>query len=631
MNYNGLDSLPDNELANISDYSNVEMSAIAFDIRTALIKYITQSGGHLGPNLGVVELTLVIHKLFNLNKDILLWDTGHQTYVHKILTGRFSQFKTIRQYNGLSGYSNRRESKYDIIENSHASTALSYADGITKGLLLQNKSPYVIVVIGDGAMTGGLVWEAINNISCYPYKKLIIIINDNGRSYRPTIGGIANYLLSLRTSKVYQLLNAQFYKLRKGSLLSQLLHNISYGLKIGLGHMFIRRTIFHDMGIKYFGPLDGHNIVSLQNAFEKIKKLNSPVVLHCITKKGHGYRFAESNIKDKHHAIGNINSYTGKNNKQNKQTTWTEVFGKEIVKIASENNKIICITAAMLDSVGLSEFAISYPDRIFDIGIAEQHAVVSASGLSYVGYHPVIVIYSTFLNRAFDQIIMDCALHNINATFIVDRAGITGEDGASHNGIWDLGYFQMARNISIFLPRDELQLKHQLRTAINSEGITVCRFPKGAIPHNIKSIENVDNKIDYLYNTNNSIHSKKVLIIAFGDMCSLGIKIADTIYSDNKNINIAVIDLIPVIPIDVNLLQIIEQYDIIATIEDHNLIGGIGQSIALTVNNSYLSGKKIIKHFGIQSPFLPHGSRHQILEYSGLSVNKIVKELLSLI
>ena len=521
-----------------------ELTALAADIREFLIEKVSRTGGHLGPNLGVVELTIAIHRVFQSPRDIVLFDTGHQSYVHKILTGRADQFDLLRQRDGISGYPNRRESEHDVIENSHASTALSWADGVSRGFSLTGQPDrHVVAVVGDGALTGGMSWEALNNLSPESDRNLVIVVNDNERSYSPTIGGLATYLTTLRASKEYErILSRGKRMLHNTPFVGKYIYGTLHGIKKGMKDMLAPQGMFEDLGFKYLGPIDGHDIEAMERTLQMAKEFGSPVIVHAITEKGRGYKPALDDMAEKFHAVGIVDPVTGKPLKAS-ATSWTNVFSEEITQIGRENPEVVAITAAMLGPTGLDKFAQNFPDRTIDVGIAEQHAVTSAAGLAYAGVHPVIAIYSTFLNRAFDQLLLDVALHNAGVTFVLDRAGITGDDGPSHHGIWDLALTGIVPHMHVGAPRDGARLKELLRQCIAIDNApSMIRFPKGAIPADIPALERVSG-VDLLHRG----ASKKVLLISVGAMAGMALDVAKIAHE--LSIEITVVDPVWVKPI----------------------------------------------------------------------------------
>ncbi len=406
-----------------------QLTALAAEIRDLLVSSCARVGGHLGPNLGVVELTIAVHRVFESPRDRVVFDTGHQAYVHKMLTGRADAFSTLRQEGGLSGYPSQAESEHDIVENSHASTALSYADGLAKAFAIRGEDRHVVAVIGDGALTGGMAWEALNNIAIAADSKLVIVVNDNGRSYTPTIGGLANALTSLRTSPRYEKV-LELVKRRLNAVpgVGHATYDVLHAMKKGLKDALAPQGLFEDLGLKYVGPVDGHDRAAMEQALAQAKRFGGPVIVHAITRKGFGYDAAERHEADQFHSPGPFDMHTG--DEHPKARIWTDVFADEIVHIGHRRQDVVAITAAMMHMVGLHHFQAHFPERTFDVGIAEQHAATSAAGLAMGGLHPVVAVYATFLNRAFDQVLMDCALHRCGVTFVLDRAGVTGDDGA---------------------------------------------------------------------------------------------------------------------------------------------------------------------------------------------------------
>ncbi len=426
----------------LRDLSDDELTTLASEIRDLLIRTVATNTGHLGPNLGVVELTLAIHRVFDSPRDRVVFDTGHQAYVHKLVTGRVAEFGTLRREGGMSGYPSQAESEHDIVENSHASTALSYADGIAKAYAIRGEDRHVVAVIGDGALTGGMAWEALNNIAIARDSRLVIVVNDNGRSYTPTIGGLANALTGLRTNPRYeQVLDLVKKRVNAVPAVGPAAYDALHAVKKGLKDALAPQGLFEDLGLKYVGPVDGHDRAAMEQALQQAKKFGGPVIVHAITRKGFGYDPAERHEADQFHAPGPFDVQTGA--EKPKGLIWTDHFAEHIVQIGARRPDVVAITAAMMHPVGLDKFQARFPERTFDVGIAEQHAATSAAGLAIGGLHPVVAVYATFLNRAFDQVLMDVALHKCGVTFVLDRSGVTGDDGASHNGMWDMSVLQV--------------------------------------------------------------------------------------------------------------------------------------------------------------------------------------------
>jgi 1-deoxy-D-xylulose-5-phosphate synthase len=597
-----------------------ELVDLAADIREFLIEKVSRTGGHLGPNLGVVELTIAIHRVFQSPRDIVLFDTGHQSYVHKILTGRADQFDLLRQRDGISGYPNRRESDHDVIENSHASTALSWADGVSRGFSLTGQPDrHVVAVVGDGALTGGMSWEALNNLSPESDRNLVIVVNDNERSYSPTIGGLATYLTTLRASKEYErILSRGKRMLHNTPVVGKYVYGTLHGIKKGMKDMLAPQGMFEDLGFKYLGPIDGHDIEAMEKTLQMAKEFGSPVIVHAITEKGRGYKPALDDEAEKFHAVGIVDPITGKPLKAS-ATSWTNVFSEEITQIGQENSKVVAITAAMLGPTGLDKFAQNFPDRTIDVGIAEQHAVTSAAGLAYAGVHPVIAIYSTFLNRAFDQLLLDVALHNAGVTFVLDRAGITGDDGPSHHGIWDLALTGIVPHMHVGAPRDGARLKELLRQCIAIDNApSMIRFPKGPIPADIPALERVDG-IDILHRGG----TNQVLVISIGSMASMALEVAQLAHQ--QSIEITVIDPLWVKPMSSNVTALCAKYSTVVVMEDGIKHAGIASTISESLREA---GSQCSVHsIGVPLEFIEHSKRNEILEDLKITPAAIVQQI----
>jgi len=597
-----------------------QLNVLAADIREFLIEKVSRTGGHLGPNLGVVELTIAIHRVFQSPRDIVLFDTGHQSYVHKILTGRADLFDLLRQRDGISGYPNRRESHHDVIENSHASTALSWADGVSRGFSLTGQPDrHVVAVVGDGALTGGMSWEALNNLSPESDRNLVIVVNDNERSYSPTIGGLATYLTTLRASKEYErILSRGKRMLHNTPVVGKHIYGALHGIKKGMKDMLAPQGMFEDLGFKYLGPIDGHDIEAMEKTLQMAKEFGSPVIVHAITEKGRGYKPALEDMAEKFHAVGIVDPVTGKPLKAS-ATSWTNVFSEEITQIGSENPEVVAITAAMLGPTGLDKFAQKFPDRTIDVGIAEQHAVTSAAGLAYAGVHPVIAIYSTFLNRAFDQLLLDVALHNAGVTFVLDRAGITGDDGPSHHGIWDLALTGIVPHMHVGAPRDGARLKELLRQCVAIDNApSMIRFPKGAIPGDIPALERVSG-IDVLHRGNN----KQVLVISVGSMAAMALEVAQL--AREQSIEITVIDPLWVKPISSNVTALCAEYSTIVVMEDGIKHAGIASTISEALGQQ--GNNRIVHSIGVPLEFIEHSKRNEILEDLAITPAAIVQQI----
>jgi 1-deoxy-D-xylulose-5-phosphate synthase len=594
-----------------------QLSVLAEEIRGFLVEEVSKTGGHLGPNLGVVELTLALHRVFDSPKDRILFDTGHQSYVHKLLTGR-QDFSRLRVKGGLSGYPSRAESEHDVIENSHASTVLGYADGLAKANELRGLTDRsVVAVIGDGALTGGMAWEALNNIAEAQDRPLIIVVNDNERSYSPTIGGMANHLATLRTTQGYErFLNWGKDALQRTPVVGQQIFETLHGAKKGLKDFIAPQGMFEDLGLKYIGPIDGHDEQALESALKRAKGFGGPVIVHCLTQKGRGYRAAEQNEEDRFHAVGVIHPDTGLPVKTAGQD-WTSVFGEEMVALGRERSDLVAITAAMLHPVGLAPFAKEFPERTYDVGIAEQHAAVSAAGLATGGLHPVVAVYATFLNRCFDQVLMDVALHRCGVTFVLDRAGVTGTDGASHNGMWDMSILQVVPGLRLAAPRDADQLRAQLREAVAvSDAPTVVRYSKGTVGPAIPAVGRIGG-MDVLRDSGEPVGPVRadVLLVSVGAMAATCLEAAELLAA--QGISSTVVDPRWVKPVDPALPGLAAEHRVVVTVEDNGRVGGVGATIGQALRDAGVDVP--LRDFGIPQEFLDHASRNEILEQIGLT------------
>ncbi|MFJ9695775.1 1-deoxy-D-xylulose-5-phosphate synthase [Kitasatospora sp. NPDC101183] len=605
-----------------------QLAALAQEIRTFLVTEVSKTGGHLGPNLGVVELTIALHRVFDSPRDRILFDTGHQSYVHKLLTGR-QDFSRLKMSGGLSGYPSRAESEHDVIENSHASTVLSYADGLAKANRIQGKADPVVAVIGDGALTGGMAWEALNNIADAKDLPVVIVVNDNERSYSPTIGGLANHLATLRTTQGYErFLSWGKDALQRTPVVGQQLFETLHGAKKGLKDFIAPQGMFEDLGLKYIGPIDGHDLTALESALTKARGFGGPVIVHCLTEKGRGYHAAENNDEDRFHAVGVIHPDTGLPVK-NSGKDWTSVFGEEMVALGHEREDIVAITAAMLHPVGLAPFAKEFPDRIFDVGIAEQHAVTSAAGLATNGLHPVFAVYATFLNRAFDQVLMDVALHKLGVTFVLDRAGVTGTDGASHNGMWDMSILQVIPSLRLAAPRDADQVRAQLREAVQVEDApTVVRYSKGTVGPAVPAVGRIGG-MDVLRAAEepSGAHRADVLVVSVGAMATTSLEVADLLAA--QGITATVVDPRWVKPVDEALPGLAAEHRVVVTIEDNGRVGGVGAAVAQALRDADVDLP--VRDFGIPQEFLDHASRGEILAEIGLNAPDIARKVTALV
>ncbi len=606
--------------ADLAALTPAQLLELSGEIRAFLVEKVSKTGGHLGPNLGVVELTIAIHRVFESPKDVVLFDTGHQSYVHKILTGRADSFDQLRQRGGISGYPNRRESEHDVIENSHASTALSWGDGISRGFALQGQDDrHVVVVVGDGALTGGMSWEALNNIATAQKRNLIIVINDNERSYSPTIGGVATYLSTLRVTSGYEkFLDWGKDVLHKTPVVGGPIFDTLHGVKKGIKDIIAPQGMFEDLGLKYMGPIDGHDVAALERALVQAKEYGAPILVHAITEKGRGHKPAVADEAEKFHAVGIVDPETGEPLAKNGES-WTKIFSAELVEIGKERSDIVAITAAMLGPTGLDEFQKNFPDRTVDVGIAEQHAVTSAAGLAFTGLHPVVAVYSTFLNRAFDQLLLDVALHKAGVTFVLDRAGITGDDGPSHHGIWDLALTGLVPTMHVAAPRDGARLRELLREAVNiSDAPSMVRFPKGAVQVDIPAFERREG-IDVLYRG----ESADVLMISVGAMAPLAVEAASAAY--REGVGVTVIDPRWVKPLPASLVAMAERYTSVVVLEDGIRHGGIASSISEMFRDA---GVHVPLHsIGVPLEFIEHSKRGEILSDIGITAQNIARSV----
>ncbi len=608
--------------SDLAKFSYPELDELSVEIRDFLIEKVSKSGGHLGPNLGVVELTIAIHRVFESPKDTVLFDTGHQSYVHKILTGRAEGFERLRQRGGIAGYPNRSESEHDVIENSHASTALSWADGIARGNAINGESERTVVcVVGDGALTGGMSWEALNNIASNQNLNLVIVVNDNERSYSPTIGGLATYLSTLRATSGYE----KFLEWGKGVLektpvVGQPIFETLHGVKKGIKDIIAPQGMFEDLGLKYLGPIDGHDIAAVEKSLQSAKHFGAPVIVHVITEKGRGHAPAVNDEAEKFHAVGIVDPTTGVPvSKSN--TSWTSVFAEELVSLGSKRKDLVAITAAMLGPTGLDKFQAQFPERTIDVGIAEQHATTSAAGLAFTGLHPVVAVYSTFLNRAFDQLLLDVALHKAGVTFVLDRAGVTGDDGPSHHGIWDLALTGIVPTLHVAAPRDGERVRETLREAIDiSDAPSLIRFPKGAVGPDIPAFERRDG-IDVLYRG----ESADILLISIGAMAHLCVEAAAQAY--REGVGVTVIDPRWVKPLPSSLITMARRYKSVVVVEDGIRHGGIASTISEMFRDANLGVP--IHSIGVPLEFIEHSKRAEILSDLGITAKNISHQLVA--
>jgi 1-deoxy-D-xylulose-5-phosphate synthase len=604
--------------------SRDELGELADEIRRFLVQEVSKTGGHLGPNLGVVELTMAIHRVFDSPRDAIVFDTGHQSYVHKLLTGRHD-FSRLRMKGGLAGYPQRSESVHDIVESSHASSSLSWADGISRAFAMTGQEErYVVAVVGDGALTGGMTWEALNNISDDNKRRLVIIVNDNGRSYAPTIGGMARFLNTVRTRRAY--LNLHRTSERVFSKFGAPGRAFYRGTR-GAVHGFLARftnneALYSNLDIKYIGPVHGHDLPAIEETLRQAKDLARPVIVHVITEKGHGFEPAVADVADQFHAVGQIDPETGEPIEQASRPSWTSVFADEIVALADRNPKLVGITAAMLRPTGLHRFAEKHPDRVFDVGIAEQHAVTSAAGLAYGGLHPVVALYATFVNRAFDQVLMDVALHRAGVTFVLDRAGVTGPDGPSHHGMWDLALLQIVPGIRLAAPRDATRLREELAEAVViDDAPTVLRFSKGSVGTEFEAERRTDDGVDVL----REAPHRDVLIVTVGPMAKIGLQVAERLAA--QGIGATVVDPRWVVPVPQSIIGMARDHRLVITIEDGIRVGGIGSRIRSDIRAAGVDTP--LDELGLPDEFLEHGDRDELLGEVGLTDRRIAHDIVA--
>ena len=599
-----------------------KLPRLAEEIRDFLVAAVAKTGGHLGPNLGAVELTIALHRVFSSPTEPIIFDTGHQAYVHKLLTGRRDAFATLRQRGGLSGYPSRAESEHDWVENSHASTALSYVDGLAKAFAVRGEKRTVVAVVGDGALTGGMCWEALNNIAAGKDRSVVVVVNDNGRSYSQTIGGLAEHLTTLRTNPRYEkALEKVKEVLGRTPLVGDPLFDALHGIKRGLKDVLTPQGLFEDLGLKYVGPIDGHDMPAVESALARARKFGGPVIVHCVTRKGFGYGPAEDDELDHLHGPGAFDPLTGV--ELPKPASWTGAFSDEIVKIGANRPDIVAITAAMLHPVGLAAFAQAFPERTFDVGIAEQHAVTSAAGMAMGGLHPVFCVYATFLNRAFDQVLMDVGLHQLPVTFVLDRAGVTGDDGASHNGMWDLSILSLVPGIRIALPRDGTRLRELLgEVVVIDDGPTAIRFPKGALAPDVDHVDRIGD-LDVLRRDDDA----DVLIVAFGPMAALALEVAGRLA--DQGIASTVVDPRWVLPVDPAIAGLAASHSLVVTIEDHGRQGGAGSTTAMAIRDAGVSTPVQVQ--SIPQAFLAQGKRAEVLVEIGLTAQDIARQVVEMV
>lgn len=608
--------------ADLQHLTQSQLDELAIEIRQFLIHKVAATGGHLGPNLGVVELTLALHRVFDSPHDPIVFDTGHQSYVHKMLTGRCADFDNLRMRGGLSGYPSRTESEHDWVESSHASSALSYADGLAKAFELSgHRNRHVVAVVGDGALTGGMCWEALNNIAGSK-RPVVIVVNDNGRSYAPTIGGFADHLAGLRLQPGYErLLEKGRDTVRGVPLIGELCYQCMHSVKAGIKDALSPQVMFTDLGLKYVGPIDGHDEHAVEAALRSARGYNAPVIVHVVTRKGMGYGPAENDDEEQMHSTGVIDPHTGLSTSV-AAPGWTSVFSDELIKRATKRRDIVAITAAMPGPTGLSAFRDRFPDRFFDVGIAEQHAMTSAAGLAMGGMHPVVAIYSTFINRAFDQLMMDVALHRLPVTIVLDRAGVTGPDGASHNGVWDLSILGVVPGIRVAAPRDAARLREELGEALEiKDGPTAVRFPKGAVGEDIPALERRSG-VDVLAVPADGL-SDDVLLVAVGAFASMALSVAERLRK--QGIGVTVVDPRWVLPVSDVVVSMARTRKLVVTLEDNGVHGGIGSAVSSALRRAEVDVP--CRDVGMPQEFSDHASRGEVLAAAGLTDQNIARQI----
>lgn len=600
-----------------------QLPRLAAEIREFLVDRVTTTGGHLGPNLGVVELTMAIHRVFDSPEDPVIFDVGHQAYVHKVLTGRQADFDRLRLLDGLSGYPSRAESEHDYVESSHASSALSYADGLAKAFELRGERRHVVAVVGDGALTGGMCWEALNNIAAGRNRPMVIVVNDNGRSYSPTIGGLADHLASLRLSPGYERsLEAGKRMLQGTPVVGKPLYAALHAAKRGIKDALSPQMMFEDLGLKYFGPVDGHDFGALDAALRRAKEFGGPVIVHVATCKGRGYPLAENDEVDQMHQTDPIDPVTGKLTTAKGAASWTSVFADELARIGAERPDVVAITAAMLRSTGLAKFAEAYPDRWFDVGIAEQHAVTSAAGMAMAGLHPVVALYSTFLNRAFDQLLMDVALHKLPVTLVLDRAGITGPDGPSHHGMWDLSILGVVPGLRVAAPRDAVTLREELSEAVSvKDGPTVLRFPKASVGGEVAALERWG-IVDVLRRPG-AHETNDVLLVTVGALAELGMAAADRL--SDQGVGVTVVDPRWIKPVPAELVALAAKHRLVVTVEDNGRHGGFGWALAAALRDADVDVP--LRDLGLPQEFHGQGTRAEVLVSLGMTAQQVARRV----
>lgn len=596
-----------------------ELELLSYEIRDFLVEQVSKSGGHLSSNLGVVELAIALHRTFNTPEDKLIWDVGHQTYVHKILTGRLKGFENLRQYGGMSGFPKTSESVYDLFDTGHSSTSISLGLGMAAARDIAGDDYNVISVIGDGALTGGLAFEALNNTSMLK-TKFIVILNDNGMSISPNTGGLSKYLDRLRSSSEYIKLKAGIKKnISKIPVVGDTIVAGIQHARDSIKYAMIDGIIFEELGFRYSGPIDGHNIREMCEAVELAKRSDEPVMLHVITKKGKGYTKAEKN-PNLFHGIGPFDADTGQLLKKSSKRSYSEVFGNKLIDMAEKDSKIVAVSAAMIEGTGLEKFSRKYPKRIFDVGIAEGHAVTFASGMAKAGLKPFVAIYSTFLQRAYDQIVEDVCLQRLPVIFCIDRAGIVGADGETHHGIFDISYLKHIPGLTVMSPEDDSEFEAMMEYAVALEAPCAIRYPRGTASHIGR---NVELKYGESYRIKNG---KELDIWALGTMVPKAVEVADIL--SKNGINAGVVNMRFVKPLDVRqLINAGETFSLIVTLEDNVVSGGIGEEIAATLAVNSKRTPEIL-NIGWPDKFIEHGTCEELYEKYGMNAEAIAERII---
>ncbi|SFO12228.1 1-deoxy-D-xylulose-5-phosphate synthase [Pseudonocardia ammonioxydans] len=616
-----------------------ELASLAAEIRGFLISAVSRTGGHLGPNLGVVELTIALHRVFDSPRDTLIWDTGHQAYVHKLLTGRQDGWDRLKKTGGLSGYPSRAESEHDHVESSHASSSLSWADGVARAHAVCGRDRHVVAVIGDGALTGGMAWEALNNIAAGggrpdtaagdsgADRNLVIVVNDNGRSYSPTIGGLADRLASLRLQPGYErVLEAGKRTVRGTPVVGPALYAGLHAFKAGVKDALSPQELFSDLGLKYFGPVDGHDIGQVESALRRAKRFGGPVIVHAVTRKGNGYPPAENDEAEQMHSPSAFDPETGEPT-GSPSTGWTDVFSAEIVELGTRRSDVVAITAAMLGPTGLAPFAAAHPDRTIDVGIAEQHALATAAGLSRAGMHPVVALYSTFLNRGFDQLLMDVGLHRERVTLMLDRSGVTGSDGPSHNGMWDLSLLGIVPGMRVAAPRDAATLREEFREAVAvADGPTALRYPKGSVIESVPALRRLDGPagVDVLHEPGGDATGRAdVLMVCVGAFGTLGVAAAKRLA--DQGVDVTVVDPRWVLPVPQELLALAADHQLVVTVSDCGTHGGFGSALSDALRAADIDVRQ--RDLALPQEYLVHGSRDDVLARAGLTEQDVARKV----